>query len=792
MVNYQLYRTNVLLGGQMKYDLILDSMGKKLVVSNFKITPIDDTLYKTDDIQYLQYTHQANIKAFYKSNISSFYSYKSTGSDYPIIVDKIDDKVKIIDTHIDTYEMGCRRSKYSQYNKQFNFFCPLWIEYLSDDQYLDFEICLYSINKDNEKRIIGSKHLKLNPQGSQYHDNFVKYLKTYFTYLNINNGNEDIINIDLKNNITTISGINVSTGLKEVKKLPNILQNLLSREIPVIEHDNIIIQNFPNNSFISNQLFNFNLCFDIEDILPSFMKSDILGESINVELKVSINRIDEEGNEINELLELRDLYTNYEYIPRKYCGPYQLKGKKISIPETNLSGNENVLSYLKDNQCIYYIDKNKINPQTIHWSLIGDNEYIFNNYEGFAGWRIGQEDSFQTSSHWYANTPDIFTDSFTKSYNAMTWCNRVEVTDELNLDKISILLPLCSTFETNKYTNGLKYEFNTNENLVGLDKINLLLVQLNGSFNIPIGHYSIYDFNIIFKNDKREECNAELKFIFINKNTAIIVGDDAGINQLTYKKTPIHLAKLLEQLKNEDYNPDLDIGSNEYNYVNTLINLLSKNNPWKSLMVISQDSSLDLKRTNSPSQSSNEIEYYKSDNRGPYIYRYFGKIRPTFIKNGDEWFNYRYNQIVLKREDYENSTFFKYKDSKYNPLYPSIGYFTLNKDKESYEISSNSNVWKWDGYRSIIKKIEWNNFNINTLLFLYPKMHIQLKSQKYIDGKYYPVKDLILNYLRKIYHITEQDKLDYIYSLYDYEFSYDYKSVEDIENYIYDVKIILK
>ena len=125
MVNYQLYRTNVLLGGQMKYDLILDSMEKKLVVSNFRITPIDDTLYKTDDIQYLQYTHQANIKAFYKSNISSFYSYKSTGSDYPIIVDKIDDKVKIIDTHIDTYEMGCRRSKYSQYNKQFNFFCPL-------------------------------------------------------------------------------------------------------------------------------------------------------------------------------------------------------------------------------------------------------------------------------------------------------------------------------------------------------------------------------------------------------------------------------------------------------------------------------------------------------------------------------------------------------------------------------------------------------------------------------------------------------------------------------------------
>ena len=109
------------------------------------------------------------------------------------------------------------------------------------------------------------------------------------------------------------------------------------------------------------------------------------------------------------------------------------------------------------------IDKNKINPQTIHWSLIGDNEYIFNNYEGFAGWRIDQEDSFQTSSHWYANTPDIFADSFAKSYNAMTWCNRVKV-DELNLDnatshsylKVDAIRSICKRriSRMNKQING--------------------------------------------------------------------------------------------------------------------------------------------------------------------------------------------------------------------------------------------------------------------------------------------------------------------------------------------------
>ena len=40
MNNYQLYRTNVLLGGQMKYDLILNSDPNHTYISDIHISPI--------------------------------------------------------------------------------------------------------------------------------------------------------------------------------------------------------------------------------------------------------------------------------------------------------------------------------------------------------------------------------------------------------------------------------------------------------------------------------------------------------------------------------------------------------------------------------------------------------------------------------------------------------------------------------------------------------------------------------------------------------------------------------
>ena len=76
MQNYQLYRSNVLLGGQMKYDLIVDSNGQDLIVSDFHITPISKSVnfnkYSKDSL--LNYSHKENISRFYKTISGSFFN----------------------------------------------------------------------------------------------------------------------------------------------------------------------------------------------------------------------------------------------------------------------------------------------------------------------------------------------------------------------------------------------------------------------------------------------------------------------------------------------------------------------------------------------------------------------------------------------------------------------------------------------------------------------------------------------------------------------------------------------
>ena len=43
MQNYQLYNTNILLGGQQKWDIVLESDGG-LYIKDFHITPVSDNI----------------------------------------------------------------------------------------------------------------------------------------------------------------------------------------------------------------------------------------------------------------------------------------------------------------------------------------------------------------------------------------------------------------------------------------------------------------------------------------------------------------------------------------------------------------------------------------------------------------------------------------------------------------------------------------------------------------------------------------------------------------------------
>ena len=137
MNSYRLHRTNILLGGQMKYDLI---MGDNMTINDIHITPVVDIApynrYTDDNL--LNYSHQENIKRFYQQTQGSFYNTfvdTKITSDYPMVPGSdTDETVKNYD---DSVFAGCSRMKYSIYKKQFQLFVPVWLEDKVDDLYFE-------------------------------------------------------------------------------------------------------------------------------------------------------------------------------------------------------------------------------------------------------------------------------------------------------------------------------------------------------------------------------------------------------------------------------------------------------------------------------------------------------------------------------------------------------------------------------------------------------------------------------------------------------------------------------
>ena len=73
-----------------------------------------------------------------------------------------------------------------------------------------------------------------------------------------------------------------------------------------------------------------------------------------------------------------------------------------------------------------------------------------------------------------------------------------------------------------------------------------------------------------------------------------------------------------------------------------------------------------------------------------------------------------------------------------------------------------------------------------------PALEFNEESQRDESGKLKKIKDIIRNSVREYYNINEEGVLDYIFSLYDLEISFDYASPTDINNYIYKAKLTLK
>lgn len=785
MANYQLYRSNVYLGGQMKYDIILEKDGNKLIAKDFHITPISskspNNKYAKDYL--LNYKHHENIAKFYKKNSGSFYNdFVDPSLINPWPLKENDDPKRDPKLNSDTtYEMGCRRMQYYQlYNKQFEFFCPIWLENLKTDEYLRFKINVY--NDEEMSYPIDSINIDLESRGkNDFHDKFCEYFYEYLNYIKcINENNININNwlFDINKNHSSVHGVDVTTGELKYLKCNSLFTNLTSRTRPVLETNNMILTELKNKLLIAKQLINFNLCFDINDIFTNSIGLEMNGGKVYINIKTYICNNNGEETE----LDLVDFFTNHEHITVDDCNIPELDINNLDNPLANNTNTDNVLDYLGDFKYVDLITKNKIIQNTFHWCLTDNPTYHFNFYDGFAGTYKGKKLSIQNQT-----TPDVSYPEYNENINQY-WCNIWKVKDAIDVfvklfSNISSYKYLFSTWDKDCYVKNIFYE----DKKIGYP-INIAFFIVDDFFNTKSSNEKFwgsfsklnvkdYTATIQIETPQEPEYDEEGNIIYqeqvyVTEKEKIFTAlrIDKKENNEQYYIFLIHtdvikynfpFKKFIEQIKDDDNDND-DIKQ-----------ILNGQKIKSDILTI--PSGITPDKYPSPSLSSKEIRYYKN-NKLTILDRQLGKINPYFIKKNDpKYFNYRYFKYNI--DNLENKEGYKkYNNTNFLPLYPSLNYWCFGKNKEGYE---NTSV----GF-------EWNCFERNKIILLTPIISVILT----IKNNEKTIEDLVKGYLKDKYPYhenlgkTEEEWYDWVYNKYQYKSTFN-SSEDDIYKYNIEIKL---
>lgn len=801
-------------------DLVVDSAATKLYVSDFHISPISKNIpftYKTDE-NLLKNDHLDNVKAYYKSIEGYFYNdgldpeYKHA---WPIITEEN----KCIDCYSNIYDMGCQRLSYNRYNKQFEFFCPVWIEHLYDD--LEFKI---SIRSEEEPDVVLAKNsLKLNINDKPSHNKFVNYFKNYIKQIGLDTGNDNICNVNFADNHAAISGLDVSTGIIKTVDINEFVNNITLRERPLLEVDNMLIEMFKSNLLVAKQLFNFNICFNLEDILSKSIVDLISGMPLIVNVEVFIG---------DKILEKKDFYSEYDFIPRHSM-------------QNSLSNNFiekfNVLDYLKDYAALDLIDKNKFCQSTFHWSLSDNPEYIFNVYNGFSGISVREVDdeiTYYENDHNYANTPDTLIRVNDFSKNTSNWINSYYLNSWKDFEKFIYHTDnyknICSYIHTDlKYLNNLKYTKSIDCNnfyAVNLIANNKLFISILSSYkNMTKIYEDVYMIVIkdlvIFLTDHANNLSFS-KFYNIlndyNKNdfaditdTEIITTDynEAELNIIKSEKSDfsednykdgtlfINYSSKLNKLNSEKADDVIVISGNENinttkrDYLKSIYKLMSG---VIAPTLITFGGSLKYFTDNGPSKQTLEVSYIKDNEisvNQNYVLRYDGNIKPTFVDNPSTLYYKDYISDNRKngKSKLQLSVYNKYAASGFLPIYPSINFCGIKKlSNYKYAAIPMVNVSEHENAVHIIdNSTEYKWFNNSLVYSLNPNIYFEceIKSEN-VNEDY--ISEIIKKHISKQYKIQESYKIDYIISKYNINVDWDYVSDTDINTYKYKISMKLK
>lgn len=507
-INVQLRRTLTKLGGNMQLDMIINVDGKQnSYVQQAHLRPISPLVNYIPivDERIMDRPHHMNIKRFYEKTRGQFYDQiidPKLASDWPMIISHAEmDNLKYIKTFDDTYHAGCQRMSHKLYGCTHEILVPVWLDWARGIRF-NIHIDNATGTGSNAKKFIldispeylyglnaiGEYKLK---QSETFHNDFVKYMLDYFDYAGISTGCHDVMNIDFPQNYATVRGLQVENGNISIRQNFNIARNLIYRERPLLEANSLLTNSLHDYKMIVTQLINFNICFNIHELLRAThldvdagfrsiarYKIWVTTEALHAKKDVKLDYHDDPdwlnpdtylwGEEDcgewgkSQTMHLVDFYTNHTYIPREKieAGVSSLTKPKY-YDDKPINKRLNALDYLSDYDCTDMMHQNKMTQPICHW-LYADqptSEQLFNVYDGFGGYN----DKGDSYSHGFGSTTDPGDENFNDGLDNTLWAKKrlvgtgQEIAMRLNQPKE--FLAAGDFISASEFSSGIKFNY---------------------------------------------------------------------------------------------------------------------------------------------------------------------------------------------------------------------------------------------------------------------------------------------------------------------------------------------
>lgn len=646
---YQLAKTSPYLSGQVRLDMCVEQTSVHSVVDSLHVAPLYNitTWCQDKDYRDIDHSHADNVKRLYNGIKEVFFlNLRNHYTDYVIY-----NEGHRQDPFDHTYEMGVRRERYSRYNKQFSFLCPVWISENIDYNKLDF---LFTVeDADLPSSSTNRRRRTKNVQSVvKLGSNMVRYLSEYMSDVD-----DNLLSIKLDPATAYITGLQVDGAKISTRDVSYIIENLIARERPMMEFDNTLLSLFRLNKIVAHQLLNLNFLFNIEDVFGRLVGKTLTGRDINIKCQVRYD---------GKIVPIKDLYSNYTNIPA------------YNIENGTYDRSINVLDYLRDNRAVELANVNKITQPIFHWSLLSDNSQIYNMYDGFGPYfRDERSGEVHQAQGLFYQQGNLSMSEWNVLENTPNWCRHydmdrsdraIEILTSVEYSTMTVKIPI-AWMNNNKYNFSDHLPLSVGDYSIGDGyELNINTVTYISSSQVPnTNTLRIDPLYVVFANITSRSCKISLM--------------STDPNNLTLKSVSDIIRAYIDRLGDDA----LSIGVDRLSILKLIVSMMdSWETPFKILIqksLIPQSLVLD-------NRYSSMVYYKESENANIYLYRYVGNLIPSFVDLDD---SERYSVSFYLKQFGDNNDEINF--SEYNRLLK-VGYipkyYERDNQSQEYRISDDS------------------------------------------------------------------------------------------------------